>query len=344
MFFHVNFGSGCSYDSTLSVSGNGSFFFDSFLGYLYVTDQGASSNSIFKIYDMSNPNGPVLRSTTSLPNGSGAVHPKGFVLSGYGLVCLIPYRVSKKVAIWDVNDPTTPSLLGSVDVDFKPNSVAALGTYACVGYNENFLQTKSASLIDISDPTSPTITADWSASKLVERVRASDSYFFLAGEDNSGGANRLTIRHPTTFASVGTVSGGSSFAGTGAGQLALNAAYTYAFTAHSGGDGLQSWDISNPASPSYVSNCAVSFDSGACIAIKNDTNRAYYGRGGGGGGGGPVEIIDISDPSSMSITGTISTSSETVTDICIIDDGCAGLAWAQGTGAAIHLVGTPPLS
>lgn len=343
MFFSVNFGAGCSYETTLTVSGNGSFFFDYFNSYLYVTDQGASNNSVFKIYDMSNPDGPVLRSTTSLPNGSGAVHPRGHILAGHGRICLIPYRTSKVLAIWDVNNPVSPSLLGSVSVSHSPNSVAAIGDVACVGFNENFLQAVSAEKIDISDPTSPTVVDDWSASKLVIEVRPGSAHFWLAGQNSSGGVGHLTSLNASTFA-ANTATDGLGSAGTGTGALKLNDAFTRAYSINCSNAAITSWDISTPTAPSLIQAAMIlgGTPTSACIAVNEDTDRAYVGRG--GGTNLEIDIIDISNPASMTLAGDINTSGETVTDISILTDSCAGLAWAQGTGAAIHLDGTPPLS
>lgn len=343
MFFPKYFGNLCTFDETLAVSGAGTFYFDYMDPFLYVTDQGTSNNSVFKIYDMSDPAGPVLKSTTSLPNGSGAVHPRAHQLSGYGRVCLIPYRTSKVLAIWDVNDTTSPTLLGSLSVPFAPNTAAAIGTKACVGYNENFLQTRSADRIDISNPASPSIDANWSSSRLVLEIRTSSDHFFLCGQNNSGGAAHLTAIRASDFAVRDTATDGV-VSGTGAGALKLNAAATLAFSINCSGAIIDSWDIADPTNITLTqgANILGGTPSTACIAVAESLSRAYVGRG--GGSNLEIDIINISNPASMTLAGDIDTSSETVTDIQIMDDGCAGLAWAQGTGAAIHLLGTPPTS
>lgn len=334
----------CSYDETLAVSGAGSFFLDCVPPYLYVTDEGTSSDSVLKIYDVSVPATPVLKSTTSLPTGSGAVHPRYHSLVGYGDVLLIPYRVSKVLAIWDVNDPSNPSLLGSVSVSFKPNSVAAIGASACVGFNENFLQTKSAEQVDISNPASPSVVANWAASKLVLRVRASTDHYFLGGQNSSGGATHITAIRNSDFVVRSTGTDGVNIAGIGTGDIALNAALTRAIGLNVGNATLDSWDISNPAAISLLqaANILGAAASSGCVSWNENNNRAYVGRG--GGASLQIDILNVSNLSSMTNAGSISTSAEAVTDIALIEDGCAGLAWAQGTGAAIHLVGTPPTS
>lgn len=344
MFFPVKVAPSCSYNETLAVSGAGPFYFDYMQPYLYVTDNGLpTGDGVLKIYKKI-AGVLVLQSTTNLPSGSGPVHPRGFNLTGYGRVCLIPYNVSKKLAIWDVNDPTAPALLGSVAVSYEPMSVDALGTDACVGLHENFLQTKSAEKVDISDPTAPTVTASWAVSKMVQEVQAGGTHFFLSGQNNSAGAVHMSALVASSFALASTATGGGAFAGINAGAMKLRSDLQRAFSLNIGNSTICSWNISNPAAISLVQAAAIfaSATGTGCIAIKEDTSRAYCGRG--SGGGLQIDIVDISNPAAMTKTGSISTSGETVSDIGILDDGCEGLVWGQGTGAAIHILGTPPLS
>lgn len=338
------YGKVCNYDDTLTVSGAGPFYFDYLSPYLAVTDEGTAGSSVLKLYDTSAIGTPVLKSTTSLPASSTARHPRLHRHPTAGMICLIPYNQSKKLAVWNVNDMSSPSLLGEVAVSFAPNSVAAIDTLACVGFNESFLQTKSAERVDLTDLSAPVVTANWAVSKFVIEVRTFGNNFFLAGQNNSAGAVHLSALRASDFTQLSTATDGGAFAGINAGALKINAAGTRAFSLNIGNSGICSWDISNPSSISLIQRAGVlgAAAGTGCIAYREATNRAYVGRG--SGGALQIDIINTSPDTAMTFAGSISTSGETVSDILIIEDGCAGLAWGQGTGAAIHLRGTPPLS
>ena len=334
MKFQIYCDKDCTYNETLAVSGAGSFFFHYLDPYLYVTDEGTSSNSVLKIYDMSDPRGPVLASTTSLPNGSGAVHPRC-----KGNLLFIPYRNSKKLGIWDVSDRTNPTMLSETAVAFAPNGVAIIGSLAAVCFNENFLQTKIAEAWDVSNPSSPSLAHSYNGSKLGYTIRASHGNFFITGQNSSGGPQYLSALDGSSFSLLDTTATAVAPSGTGAGRmLEINAAGTLAFSAGSNGDGsIYTWDLSNLSNLTYVASTPA-IGQTTCGAYKEDVDRLYIG------GTAGISILDTSNPSAITLAGSISTSGESVTDAACIDDGCAGFVWGQGTGAAIHLRGTPPIS
>lgn len=358
MFFHVLFGArSCNYNEALSVSGNGAFTFDYAYPFLYVTDEGASGDSVLKIYDVTDASGPVLKSTTSLTAGSGARNPRIF-----GTHLYIPYAKSSSLAIFDVADSSNPSLLSETylsDLDDGTKgafAVGVIGTTACVGCGPGFLGTKTLVKLDVSNPASPSQTGSLRPYNAAIQsscldILISNGNFIVAGVVTGGSSSPyVAVVAPSAFTTTGIVTFGTS--GGSASLIALNQTdgnYVYLMNGTNGT--LHSIDISTPASPTEASSLTVSSPSWGTgsgtihpMCSVPSVNRLYFGKA-GGSGGLQIFICDISTPSTPSQTspGFISTSGETTT--CLRDiDGCAGFAWGQGTGAAIHLLGTAPTS
>lgn len=336
----------CTYNEILSVSGAGLFTFCYGEGFLYVTDQGTSQDGVMKIYDMADPFTPTLVSTTALDTDSNPTNP--YWTAEHPDLLFVPYQRSSspKVDVWDVSDRANPVRLSQISCTGLASACAAIGNVLCISIGGTFLQPNVAETWDISDPSAPSALNLWVQGlplRTATMVRASDTNFFFTGQHNSGGPFYLAVRdidlnavdyitHPAAFNS--------------ANDLILNEDFTVCFIHGLGGSNLNSYDISDPSDLSLIQNynSTMSFASSEVLCYSPLTKILYVGRGGGGGVSGPIGIFDVSDPSDMSRTGTINTAGETVSAVCLITDGCAGLAWGQGTGAAIHLIGTPPTS
>lgn len=341
---------GCSFNETLTVSGNGSFTFCYQDPYLYVTDEGASSNSILLIYDMSNTASPVLKSTTSLPNGSGAREPR--VFNGK---LFIPYRTSRHLAIWNIDDPSAPTLTGSVSLpDFSPggpNGVAVIGTKALVGCS-SFTATTTLQRIDISDPSAPVVDASLRPYNIAIQSTMAfggaivvGSNFVVTGVVTGGSSTPYVATvNPTTFAATDIITYGVS--GGSASEIVSDGG-SYVYTYNGNEAKINTVNVSDPANIVLESNVTPSSGGGSGAAHRlvciPEIDRLYFGKA--GGTGLQIYIFDISTRSTPVEVGTISTSGETVTCMGELNgSSCAGFAWAQGTGASIHLIGTPPTS
>lgn len=345
MFFPMLFGGRlCSFSDSLAVSGNGVFTFDYAYPYLYVTDEGASGNSILKIYDVTGT--PTLLSTTSLPNASGAREP--LIV---GDLLYVPYRTSRHLAIWNVADRTAPVLSGSVSLPNSspggPFAVAVIGSVACVAYAGSFTMATTAEKVDVSNPASPSVIANWGPSpptiSTATDVISAGGNFVITGTFTGGSSvPYLAVVDPTTFATEDWLS--FSVSGAVGGKLASDGSYAYSYAGNT--THLFTFDISNPLVISQAHDLNLSGTTGAGaqpspLCLVDDTDRLYLGRY--NGSGLLIAILNISTRSTPSLAGTISTNSETVTDLAVID-GCAGFAWGQGTGATIHLLETAPTS
>lgn len=339
-------GRNCSFEEILAVSGTGTFTFDYAYPYLYVCDETPLGVGKLLIYDVANAASPTLLSTTDLPNLSGARKPRI-----YGDLLYIPYRTGDALAIWDVSDRENPTLEGSVALPNGapggPWGVAVIGNIACVVYN-GFLQATSVEKIDVSDPSNPTVVDsllpnDPFVSSMTDVVPAG-SNFVVAGIVTGGSSSGfLATVDPSTFNKLDSV----NFAGSG-GSIATDIAVTsdaaYAYTYDGNNTNFDTTDISDPSNILWVDSLT-STGGGASgnqhsLCLVDNTDRVYLGKA--GGSAPAIYIIDISTRESPANVGTIDTSGDTISCLRKID-GCAGFAWGQGTGAAIHLVGTAPL-
>lgn len=335
--FPILFGASCNYSASLvCVSGGQYTYTADTIGYLYAVD---FTNDSLEIYNIADPANISLVSATALAGGSGGRNP--YYKAPY---LYIPYRTSKKIAIWDVSNRTSPSLASSTAVSFSPSGAALIGTTLCVSYNENFLQTKGAESWDVSNPASPSATGDsWGTSRLCNTIQASNSHFFLAGQNSSGGVAFIaSLTDSLAQADVATDGGVS--AGTGPEGI-IDSDFLYAYTTNPGNAWITSWDISDPTNITQLDQETITGVGAGpnVIALSNPLSRLYIGRI-SGIGTLQIRIMDVSNPAALSNTGSISTSGEAVVDIEVLDNACSALSYAQGTGAAIHLIGEPPLS
>lgn len=351
MFFPKYFGNFCAFEETLVVSGAGPFTFCFGDPYLYVTDAGTSGDGVLLIYDFSNPAGPVLKSSTSTPSGSGPRKPYFDAATG---LLYIPYRESNTVAIWNVDNASSPSLVGSVATTNSPWGVAVIGNVAAVVQCFNAgggFPSMTAEKINVSNPASPTIVDSVNGfnpalNSSGTDVIVSSGNFILHGQVTGGSSTPyVSAVDPSSFNLLDSLALGAAG---GSPTFVVNDETDgdYVYTYNGNEDNLYTVSISDPSNivqASVVSSIAGS-GSGAQHPIVSiaDIDRLYVGRAGGGGLG--IYILDISARSTPVEIGFLSSSGETVTSMRALDNSCAGFAWGQGTGAAIHLLGTPPLS
>lgn len=344
----------CSYNELLVVSGAGSFYIDYKKPYLYAIDQGFSSyNSKLHIYDLSDPFGPAHKSTTNLPNGSGARHPRC-----YGDKLYIPYEYGLKLAIWDVTNRSAPALLGECPLSYPtfgpnagPAAVAVIGNIACCPLGNGFFMpqtSKDVAFIDVSNPAAPAVVSTFQHGPVLHAniyVEAFGEWFFVGGQRSSGGPGYISSFNKNTFALGSTILSQTTGAGEVVSKTAMLLDGSRLYTPLNPSCQIWTIDTSNPAAMVTKGEVAMTQTGGGnynSIVCCEDINRLYIGRG--NGGGLLIPIMDITNRDVPVPSGSISTSGETVTDIARITDGCPGFAWCQGTGAAIHLIGQPPLS
>lgn len=338
----------CDYEETLTVSGAGPFTFCYTSPYLYVTDSGTSGNGVLKIYDMTDPSGPVLKSTTSLASASAPQNPR--YLSG---MLFIPYRgtgsqVERRVTIWDVDDPTSPTQIGQTANMDGPTGrcwdVEVIGTDL---FCANFASTNYLQKFDISDPTNP--VADGAVAnpggRTAVSVRSFGNRLFFSGIHAGSSGQAYIVSTDTDLNVLDTLLNG--VADTGGSEVVIHSDGVHLYTPEVNGNVLWTVDITDPANLASLSRVTMTqtglttAQTGS-IVCSESISRLYIGRP--SGSSMCIPIMDITNKDTPVVSGSISTSGEAVTDIELIPDGCAGFAYGQGTGAAVHLIGIPPTS
>jgi hypothetical protein len=228
------------------------------------------------LYDITNRNNPVLRSTLIGRTPYAIAYRAGFVFTAEdGLF-----------GVYDVNNPASITGAGAAVLPGEPSyapRVQVQDNLAVVSYRSGDL-TKAVTLLDVSNPRNPSILSHYGANTNVEDIALTGNILFVAhvnGLDVVDISNRLSptrvLRQSTSYSNhpVALDVGGVG------GNLLYSADYDRK---------LRIYDVSNPASPvlrgevevasaSYVADVAVSGDR-AIVTLSN----------------GDAVVVNVADP------------------------------------------------
>jgi hypothetical protein len=228
------------------------------------------------LYDITNRNNPVLRSTYTGRTPYAIAYRAGFVFTAEdGLF-----------GVYDVNNPASITGAGAAVLPGEPSyapRVQVQDNLAVVSYYFGDL-TKAVTLLDVSNPRNPSILSHYGANTNVEDIALTGNILFVAhvnGLDVVDISNRLSptrvLRQSTSYSNhpVALDVGGVG------GNLLYSADYDRK---------LRIYDVSNPASPvlrgevevasaSYVADVAVSGDR-AIVTLSN----------------GDAVVVNVADP------------------------------------------------
>jgi len=215
--------------SGVAVSGN----------YAYVTDRTGS----LRVYDISNlPNPPTPLGSVSLPAPTAPL----MQLAVSGSFVYVPDS-GAGLQVIDVSDPNTPTIVGSVSApaDRPFLYVIVSGPYAYVsGWSEYggmlHLTYSGLRIIDISNPTSPSVVGGIDNDGAMKVLAVLGSYLYVA---DYGGIRIIDVSNPATPSILSTLDTPG-----GAGDLAFfnNIAYV------ADGTLLSVFDVSNPTAPRLI--------------------------------------------------------------------------------------------
>ena len=225
--------------------------------------------------------GPTLINYSSVGNN----------LTGISVVGSYAYVINDSLntlQIFDVSNPTAPTLLGSVSTGSNGCTNAATyircaiyvqGRYAYVAnYTSNTLQ-----IFGISNPSSPVLISTTATGSNPSSLYVQGSYAYVvnAGSNTFQVFNVSNPTSPTLVYTANTYNGPHS--------IYVQGRYAYVGSV-SGLGGLQIFDISNPTTPTAVSNISLGGDSANAIYVQGhyayiaDTSNAA------------LRIFDISNP------------------------------------------------
>jgi hypothetical protein len=240
--------------------------------YAYVAD--ASSAPDFDVFDISNPLSPALLKSFDSPGH----------ISDIDIVGGFAYGADESgIRVINVTNPSSPDLSRTVQATRGANDVLVVGKYAYLADGASGLL-----IYNISDPSAPTLegTADSGLIGTVSSVDVVGDYAYILNKaGNSGWLQIYNIANKATPTLVGS----ERFVGLDGLPSNIDVAGNYAYLA-AGDQGLQIFDISNPAQPVFKGE--YSYSSGAeawDVQVVGRYAMAAFGNGG-------FEVIDIADP------------------------------------------------
>ena len=307
-------------------------------GYAYV----ANLDNGLSIVNVSNPAQPSLTGSASVGGRASAVSLAGnflWVAADYGGVRV--FDVSNPSAPWMARSLIVPGLARGIVVggnhayvaaltEFvvltagNPASVALAGQLFLSGFsasadvagNHLYLADDVAGLqvLDVSDPSQPTLTTNLAFRSGVQDVRVEGQYAYFT---HHGGLSVLNVSNPGNPQQIAEYKLSwtlESFC------LAGNLAYTV-----NGNAGLEIIDISNPARPALIGNVTAAT---AAVDVFVVGDYAYVADWQGG-----LKIVNVSDPRRPVLTGVADTPGD-ASDVYVK----AGYAYLVDTFGGLQII------
>ena len=343
MFFPVLISKSCVFDDVLSTAISSVPYIDVGDPYLYIV---SSTGDTITIYDISNTASPSLISTTSVGASNGPTQCK--VIGNYLYTI---YKTTDTFAIWDVTDRVNPALAGSCTITSLTSGntsyLTVSGNTAFVGNTiaGNGSPAYSVRKIDVTTKSAPAISGnpwfDGGASySTCNGLLYTGSRLFCSGFRYASAVDGQTAIfeiNPSTMATISSTTFGALQGGVHCGELAINTAGTYVFTEADGN--AYSMNLTTNAIAS-VNIFPSSSGVGSPMGYRDIGSILYVGKY--NGSNLAIYKVDASNPASLSSSGTISSNTEGISDLKVLDDGCLSLFFSTWSGGAkVYLKGSP---
>jgi hypothetical protein len=249
----------------------------------YVADGEVRGDASLLVIDISDPAKPSLAGTlavTGLPIGTFVWGDYAYFASGPGGLQVI-----------DISDPTRPALVTTFPTPAYARNVVVAGDRAFLATAESGLY-----IIDIHDPTAPTLLGDYDTPDYAFGVAAFGNHVCVA--DDETGLQMFDAADPTTPLLMSTTdTPGKSI------STAVAGSHTYVAD---GPSSLQVIRSAEPIAPLLLGSYATSDDA---LCVKKAGRHAYVVTPGG------LLVLEMSDPSSPVLTGSLSTQVGGTSDI-----------------------------
>jgi len=233
--------------------------------YGYAAEAGWLGSGGLRIYDISNPDNPVIVGATN--NGDSPYH-----VAVAGNTCYLA-NYDDGLRIYDVSNPTHPVNVGHIDNGGNAWAVAVAGSTCYLANHDDGLR-----IYDVSTPASPTNIGHIDNGGSAYGVAVAGNFCYLA--NGTDGLRIYDVSNPANPVNVGHIDdGGTAVRVAVAGNFCYLANYT---------DGLRVYDISNPANPVNVGHID---DGGNAYDLAVAGNTCYLANYYDG-----LRIYDISNP------------------------------------------------
>ena len=248
--------------------------------YSYAVDSEAG----LQIFDLTQPESPVLVGTLDTPSVSKAIAVSGqYVYFGPHSPGLYDFLII------DVEDPEIPTIVATLVLQDIPNGIAISGPHAFVATNDD----AGLQVINISDPHSPEVVAQVNTGGSFLAVTVVDNLAFVL--NSIFGLQIFDISDHLSPQLIGSLNSGHNFL---AMVVAENHLYVTTY------DTLRVVDITNPEDPQVIASQVFPRDDyindSLGDLVLND-NLLFVGTRFGG-----LEVVDISNPTELSIVGGFS--------------------------------------
>jgi len=212
---------------------------------------------------------------------------------------------SPKLLIYNISNPASPVLTGSLSLSANPLNIFMSGSYVYIASSDNASELQ---IVSVSNPASPALVGVYDASSYdnANGVYVLGGYAYLVREQSSGADDFLIldISNPTSPSLVGS----AFFAGS-LYEVVVSGSYAFVASASNTNE-LRVINISNPTTP--VQATSLDFAGGEDSAtITLDGSQLLISNG------GLFHIVNITNPLSPSIVGTLNTTGSEIFDITL---------------------------
>lgn len=196
-------------------------------------------------------------------------------------------------------DWALPTLEGSFNNSGNDNSndIFVSGSYAYLGTTNGGAD---FSIVNVSDPTSPTLSSALNLGGDINGVFVSGNYAYLASGDNSKELVVINVSNPSSPSEVGSLNLSGNQDAT---DVFVSGNYAYLSRISSGNPEFYIINISNPASPSLTGSLNISGDANAVYV---SGSRAFVASS---SNSEELVVINVSSPSSPAVLGSYNASS-----------------------------------
>jgi len=209
------------------------------------------------VLSVTDPTNPVEVSRITPPTNTGF----GSITSSekYIYVAASDYSIGTTLMIYDINNPTTPKLVGQYNNPDSTEIIEVSNDYAyLLSYG------KGCFILDVSNPVSPQLVGQYILNDITN-LDVSDQYLhlvaghYLTGNSQTGSFMVLDISNPSEPKLVGQYTNSYIF-----NDVAVSGQYAYLAN---GANGLIVLDISNPTIPQLVGKLSVTGSDTEQVAI-----------------------------------------------------------------------------
>jgi len=261
--------------NSISVGGNSFLNFVISGNYAYVI-----RGTLFLVYDISDPANLNLVGSTAANNPN----PTSMAISD-SYVYIVDEGVDE-LWIFDISNPTTPALAGTLAIGPEPTGITVSGNYAYVTDRGS----DDLKVIDVSNTANPSVVGSLAIGPDPTAITVSGNYAYVT-DRGSDDLKVIDVSNTANPSVVGSLAIGPD-------PTAITVYGNYAYVTDNSSDDLKVINIMTPNSPSLTGSIAMG-PNPVDIAVQN--NNAYVIDG----SSEALTVVDLRNPASPAIVGNL---------------------------------------